>query len=246
MRPERLIEPVEARVAALNEALGDAPAETVLGHALQEFGPRIALVSSFGADSVVLLHLLSRIAPDAPVLFLDTEMLFPATIAYQKDVARHLGLTGVRRIRPDRSALFEAAPDGDLHLRDADLCCQLRKTEPLEAALRDFGAWITGRKRHQTPERASLGTFDADAAGRIRVNPLARWSREEVAAHIDRHALPRHPLVADGYLSIGCAPCTTRVAPDEDARAGRWRGTGKTECGIHLKNGRYVRAGESR
>lgn len=242
MRPETRFERVEDRVAALNAAFGEASAEEVLRQSLHEFGPRIAAVSSFGAESVVLLHLVAQIDRHLPVLFLDTEMLFPATIAYQQDVTRYLGLTGVRRVLPDRGALFSQDPDGDLHRRDPDLCCALRKTAPLERALQPFGAWITGRKRHQTAARTALALFEADGAGRIKVNPLVGWSQADVAAYMDRHDLPRHPLVWDGFPSIGCTPCTTRVAAGEDGRAGRWRGREKAECGIHLENGRYVRA----
>lgn len=238
MRLETRFERVEDRVAALNAALGRFPAHEVLGSALEEFRGRIALVSSFGAESVVLLHLAAQIDRHLPILFLDTEMLFPATVAYQQEVARHLGLTGVRRILPDRAALFAEDPEGDLHRRDPDLCCALRKSAPLERALQPFGAWITGRKRHQTPDRAALGLFETDAAGRIKVNPLAGWSPAQIAMHLDRHDLPRHPMVRDGYPSIGCMPCTSRVYAGEDARAGRWRTHGKTECGIHLGNGR--------
>ncbi len=242
MRPESRFETIDDRVAALEDAFGDASAEIALRAAFELAPGRVAVVSSFGAESVVLLHMVSRLDPAAPILFLDTEMLFPATIAYQEKVARHLGLRDVRRIRPGRDALFRTAPEGDLHRRDPDLCCRLRKTVPLEAALAPFGAWITGRKRHQSGVRAGLATFETDSGDRIKVNPLARWSRTDIATYMDRHDLPRHPLVARGFLSIGCAPCTTPVGPGEDDRAGRWRGSAKTECGIHLKDGRYVRA----
>jgi phosphoadenosine phosphosulfate reductase len=244
MRRETEFLPLEARVAELNRAHAGADPVEVLARVLGDHPGRAATVSSFGAESVVLLHLLSQVDRAAPVLFLDTEMLFPATLAYQREVARLLGLTGVQVIRPDRAAVFARDADGDLHRRDPDLCCALRKTEPLDAALRGYTAWITGRKRHQTKERAALDLFEADPAGRLKVNPLAAWSAAEVNAHIDRHGLPRHPLVREGFASIGCAPCTTRVAEGEDARAGRWRGRDKDECGIHLVNGRYVRTAE--
>lgn len=242
MRPETSFQTLEERADTLDRAAGGGTAEAILQVALDSFAGRIAVVSSFGAESVVLLHLVASLDRAIPVLFIDTEMLFPATIAYQKEVAATLGLTEVRRVRPDRDRLFRLAPEGDLHRRDPDLCCHHRKTEPLEAALAPFAAWISGRKRHQTPERAALKTFEADASGRMKINPLAAWSREDVAAYLDRHGLPRHPLVDEGFLSIGCAPCTTRVADGEDPRAGRWRGSTKTECGIHLEGGRYVRS----
>jgi phosphoadenosine phosphosulfate reductase len=244
MRRETEFQPLEARVAELNRAHAGADPVEVLARVLADHPGRAATVSSFGAESVVLLHLLSQVDRAAPVLFLDTEMLFPATLTYQREVAGRLGLTGVQVIRPDRAATFARDADGDLHRRDPDLCCALRKTEPLEAALRGYTAWITGRKRHQTKDRAALDVFEADAAGRLKVNPLASWSTADVNAWIDRHGLPRHPLVREGFPSIGCAPCTTRVAAGEDARAGRWRGRDKDECGIHLVNGRFVRTAE--
>jgi len=224
----------QTRAAALEAAHGDASAARILRAVFVDgvAGPA-ALVSSFGAESAALLHLLSEIAPDAPVLLLDTEMLFPETLEYQRDLAALLGLTGVRRIRPARAAVAGADPAGDLHARAPAICCDLRKVQPLARALAGFGAMVSGRKRFQGGARARMPVFEADFDGRIRVNPLARWSAEDVSAHISAHHLPPHPLVAEGFPSIGCAPCTTRAAPGEDPRAGRWRGADKTECGIH-------------
>lgn len=244
MRPETEFQTLEARVAGLNRALAGADPVRVLARVLADHPGRAATVSSFGAESVVLLHMLAQVDRAAPVLFLDTEMLFPATLAYQREVAERLGLTSVQMIRPDRAGVFARDADGDLHRRDPDLCCALRKTEPLETALRGYTAWITGRKRHQTRDRAALDLFEADAAGRLKVNPLASWTTSGINAYIDAHGLPRHPLVREGFPSIGCAPCTTKVAPGEDSRAGRWRGRDKDECGIHLVNGRFVRTAD--
>ena len=210
--------------------------QTILAHALDDLRlGKLAMVSSFGAESVVLLDMLAKIAPETPVIFLDTEMLFPETLSYQRQVAEQLGLTDVRVVTPDRTAVFEKDVDGILHLADTDACCDLRKTRPLETALAGFGGWITGRKRYQNGQRAALPLYEKDGR-RIKVNPLAGWSRDDVAAYMDKHALPRHPLVAQGYPSVGCRPCTTRVSLGEDPRAGRWRDTGKTECGIHFTN----------
>ncbi len=203
---------------------------------------RLALVSSFGADSVVLLHLIATVDPARPVLFIDTEMLFPETLAYQTDIARRLDLRDLRIIRAPRGAIAAHDPDGQLHKRDPDACCALRKAEPLDQALGGFDAWITGRKRYQGGQRATLDLFEADAAtGRLKINPLAHWQPADLAAYMDRHDLPRHPLVAKGYRSIGCAPCTSPVAAGEDDRAGRWRGQDKDECGIHFVDGKLVR-----
>lgn len=197
-----------------------------------EFPGRIALVSSFGADAAVLLHLVAQVDPATPVLFLDTGQHFALTRAYRQALTRHVGLTDVRDIAPDAAALAAEDPNRDLWRRDPDACCHLRKVVPLERALAGFDAWITGRKRYQGAARAALPPVEAEA-GRIKVNPLWDWSAADIEAHYVAHALPRHPLVAQGYPSIGCRPCTRAVAAGEDARAGRWAGTGKTECGIH-------------
>jgi phosphoadenosine phosphosulfate reductase len=220
-------------------------AATVLRHALDDvqIGP-VAVVSSFGAESVVLLHLAAQVNKAVPVIFLDTEMLFPETLDYQRKVAQTLGLTDIRVITPDRNAVLREDVDGLLHQADTDACCDLRKTRPLEQALQGFGGWITGRKQFQNGQRASLPLFEKDGA-RIKINPLAGWSSDDLRNYITSHDLPRHPLVAQGYPSIGCMPCTTRVAAHEDPRAGRWRNSEKTECGIHFENGRMVREGKA-
>ncbi|SFS13376.1 phosphoadenylyl-sulfate reductase [Yoonia litorea] len=217
-------------------------AQTVLRHALddQSIGP-VALVSSFGAESVVLLHMISEIDKATPVIFLDTEMLFPETLTYQRDVAAYLGLSDVGIASPDRGDVLTEDVDGILHLADTDACCDLRKSRPLERALEGFGGWITGRKQFQNGQRAQLPLYEKDGR-RIKVNPLASWSAQDLKAYMDKHDLPRHPLVAQGYPSIGCMPCTTRVSAHEDPRAGRWRGSEKTECGIHFgTDGRAAR-----
>ncbi len=239
---EAPLAPVADRVRELNDRYRHHGATSVLEHALRDpqVG-RVALVSSFGAESVVLLHMISVMDRTTPVLFLDTEMLFEETLTYQREVAAKLGLTDVRVIRPDRNAVFLRDPDGALNGTDPDACCKLRKTEPLDRALEPFDAWITGRKRFQGGRRAELPFFEFGNLGRIKVNPLAHWQREDVRDYIVNNRLPRHPLVARGYPSLGCAPCTSRVGADEDERAGRWRGLEKTECGIHFGDGRVIR-----
>jgi phosphoadenylyl-sulfate reductase (thioredoxin) len=231
----------EARAARLNAAYEHHSAFAVMSRALTD--PQvgeIALVSSFGAESVVLLHMLSVMDRRRPVLFLETGMLFPETLAYQREVDGRLGLTDVRLIRPDAGTLAARDPDGTLNARDADACCDIRKVRPLEAAIAPFDAWITGRKRFQGGQRAALQFFEADGP-RLKVNPLAHWTPGDVADYMINNRLPRHPLVAQGYPSLGCAPCTTPVAAGEDPRAGRWRGAQKEECGIHFVDGRLVR-----
>jgi phosphoadenosine phosphosulfate reductase len=231
--------PVSVKVGALNTALKHHAAADVLRHAFAA-APNLALVSSFGAESVALLHLAATVKPDVTVLFIDTMLLFPETLTYQRDVARKLGLHRVQVIRAQTSA----DPDNTLHQRDPDACCDLRKTQALNTALAGFDGWITGRKRFQSGQRADLPPFEVEeATGRIKVNPLAHWSRDDVQDYITENNLPRHPLVARGYPSIGCAPCTTPVSADEDPRAGRWRGQAKDECGIHFVNGKMIRTG---
>ena len=220
-------------------------AQTVLKHALEDvqIGP-VALVSSFGAESVVLLHMIAQIDKATPVIFLDTEMLFPETLTYQREVSEQLGLTDVRVIGPDRNEVLVEDVDGILHQADTDACCDLRKTRPLNAALKDFGGWITGRKRFQNGQRAQLPLFEKEDR-KIKINPLANWTAEDLKAYITEHNLPRHPLVSQGYPSIGCMPCTTRVSAHEDPRAGRWRDSDKTECGIHFEDGNVTREGKA-
>jgi phosphoadenosine phosphosulfate reductase len=233
---------VAARVDALNTRYRHHSAISVLEHALRDADTgSVAMVSSFGAEAVALLHMVSVVDRATPVLFIDTEMLFEETLRYQRDVADHLGLRDVRVIRASRTRMAARDPDGLLHQADPDACCHLRKTEPLEHALAPFDAWITGRKRFQGSTRAGLQFFEAEGRDRIKVNPLAHWAPGDVQDYMINNRLPRHPLVARGYPSIGCAPCTTPVAAGEDPRAGRWRGAQKEECGIHFVNGRMVR-----
>jgi phosphoadenosine phosphosulfate reductase len=219
--------------ARLNARYGESDAATVIAAAARDLFPgRIALVSSFGAESAVLLHLVSRIDRTLPVIFLDTGKLFPETLAYRTLLAERLRLTDVRSITPDPERLAAKDKHGALWMTNPDLCCHFRKTEPLARALTGFDAWFTGRKRFQNSVRTALPVFEADG-GRMKVNPLAGWASADLKAYAAAHELPAHPLVAKGYLSIGCVPCTTKVEDGEDARAGRWRGLGKAECGIH-------------
>lgn len=233
---------VAERVAALNARYRHHAATAVLEHALKDDDlGRVALVSSFGAESVVLLHLVSVIAPETPVLFIDTRMLFAETLDYQRQLAEALPLCDIRTIRAAQPRLAFEDPDNTLHQFNTDACCNLRKVAPLERALRDFDGWITGRKRYQGAAREAVQFFESEGDLRIKVNPLAHWGREDLEEYMVENRLPRHPLVAQGFPSIGCAPCTTAVKPGEDPRAGRWRSSEKTECGIHFINGRAVR-----
>lgn len=195
-----------------------------------------AVVSSFGVESAVLLHLIASVDPSVPVLFLETGKHFPETLAYRDALAERLGLTDLRNLHPDPEMLAKKDESGLRWSYDPDGCCEIRKVLPLEKALAGFDATFTGRKAFQAATRATLPRFEldtSDAAGRLKVNPIVTWSREQLDAYFTEHDLPRHPLEAMGYPSVGCAPCTSKVAPGEDPRAGRWRGWEKTECGIH-------------
>jgi phosphoadenosine phosphosulfate reductase len=232
--------PPEAELDARGEALslearfGGLEAEEIIALTLFWFGAgEVASVSSFGADSAVLLHMIARIDPALPVVFLDTGKHFGETLDYRDRLAADLGLTDIRVVTPDEAALARADPRGNLHRSDTDACCAVRKVEPMARGVAPFRAWFTGRKRFQAETRRAMPVFEAVGA-RIRINPLAHWDTARLAGYMRRHALRENPLVAHGYLSIGCFPCTQVAPPDGDARFGRWAGMAKTECGIHL------------
>ncbi|VVT18092.1 Phosphoadenylyl-sulfate reductase (thioredoxin) [Sphingomonas aurantiaca] len=197
-----------------------------------ELRGRIAAVSSFGAESAVLLHMVAQVDVDVPVVFTNTQKMFGETLAYRDELAERLGFTDLRVFRPDPRLLAIKDKTGLRWSYDPDGCCDLRKVEPLRRALAPFDSWISGRKGFQSGTRTALPRFEEDE-GRLKINPLADWDKAKLDAYFAEHDLPRHPLEAQGYLSIGCAPCTTKVAPGEDPRAGRWRSFDKVECGIH-------------
>ncbi|MFC0244947.1 phosphoadenylyl-sulfate reductase [Falsochrobactrum ovis] len=213
---------------------GSSSPQEIIALAVHEFFEGgIAAISSFGAESAVLLHMIAQIAPATPVLFLDTGKHFRATLDYRHDLASELGLTNVQDIVPDEKILKQDDPFGALSMTDKDHCCFIRKVEPMARAVAPYRAWMTGRKQFQASTRNGLAVFEAVDA-RIRINPLARWQAADLKAYADHHGLSAHPLIAQGYRSIGCMACTRPVSADEDQRAGRWAGTEKTECGIHL------------
>jgi phosphoadenosine phosphosulfate reductase len=226
-------EQTATRVATLSRRYEAASTGALLRGMLgREFPGQIALVSSFGIESAVILSLVAEIDPATPVIFLDTGKHFPQTLAYRDTLIERLGLTDVRSIAPDPALAAAVDPDGRLSQRAPDHCCFLRKVEPLDRALDGFAAWITGRKRFQGGERQALPRLE-EVDGRIKINPLVDWTPQDVASAFRTRDLPLHPLALDGYRSVGCAPCTQRTAPGQDARAGRWAGLAKTECGIH-------------
>ena len=217
----------------LDRALRDASPHEVVAAALKVVGrEKLALVSSFGTQSAALLKVMADVDPSIPVIFLDTGWLFEETLAYRDTLIDRLGLRDVRSIKPDEAVLSREDSERELWFSDPDACCRIRKVEPLARALKPFAAWLNGRKRFQGGLRADIAVVEADGA-RLKFNPFANVSREEIEAIFKLAELPPHPLVASGFLSVGCMPCTSRTAPNEDARSGRWRGRGKTECGIH-------------
>ena len=231
------------RARGLSERYEGQSAEDVLRRIIRsDFHGRIGLVSSFGTEAAVLLHMVGRIDPYVPVIFLDTWKHFPETLAYRQELIERIGLCNIQTVMPRPAKLKADDPKGDLHSRNPDLCCHVRKTQPMLSALRSLDCWITGRKRGQAETRTDMDLFETQDRW-IKVNPLIDWTPEDVDAYFSDHDLPQHPLKAQGYLSIGCAPCTRAVKPGEDARAGRWADSDKTECGIHFENGKIVRPG---
>jgi phosphoadenosine phosphosulfate reductase len=238
-----LVLPVLARPAS-GEL--DLPAAAELDHVLRHAAPaevieaavkivgreRLALVSSFGTESAALLKVMADVDPAIPVIFLDTGWLFEETLAYRDTLIALLGLRDVRSIQPEQETLRREDPDRELWFSDPDACCRIRKVEPLKRALAPFSAWINGRKRFQGGLRATIPVVEEDGI-RLKFNPFANVSRETIEAIYAGGKLPPHPLLASGFLSVGCMPCTSRTSEGEDARAGRWRGRSKTECGIH-------------
>lgn len=220
------------QAARLQTRFAASDAGHVIAAALGAFDTDLALVSSFGAESAVLLHIAASIDPSLDVIFVDTGKMFGETKRYRDQLADALKLTNVLSQGPFAEDVETADLKGDLWLRDPDACCALRKIKPLDTVLKPYGAWITGRKRSQTLDRNTLPHFEWDGT-HVKINPLAGWSRAEIEAYMVKHKLPQHPLKAEGFLSIGCMPCTDRVSEGEDPRSGRWRGQDKQECGIH-------------
>ncbi len=227
------VDPGLSLALRLDAELRRAHPRTIVEAAVESFGDKLALVSSFGAESAVLLDIAAKVKPDIAVLFLDTGMLFGQTLDYRRQLAGRLGLTNVRDLRPAYQDLATGDPQAKLWETDTDACCHIRKVLPLDLALGEFDAWLTGRKRFHGGDRMNLAVVEP-LDGKVKFNPLANWGKEDLDAYIAEHDLPAHPLVAQGFPSIGCWPCTQPAQDGEDARAGRWKGLDKSECGIHL------------
>lgn len=222
----------EIRLARLAGRYGGLGGIDLVRAMIDEFDRDIALVTSCGAEAAVLLDLVARADPAMPVVFLDTGLMFPETLTYAETLRGHFGLRDFRVVKPDPRVLAAEDPDGALWRSDADRCCHLRKVVPLERALAGFGAWMTGLKWYHNFVRQDTKPVER-VNGRFRISPLAAWTPVRVAHEFAERNLPRHPLVAEGYPSIGCKPCTSPVRKGDGPRTGRWPGQEKTECGIH-------------
>ena len=239
LAPDERSESVRGLASAqnLDRELRNASPQKIIAKALQMVGRKhLALVSSFGTESAALLKVMAEVDPAIPVIFLDTGWLFEETLTYRDTLIARLGLRNVRSIKPLEQTLSREDPDRSLWFSDPDACCRIRKVEPLSRALAPFQAWINGRKRFQGGVRADIPVVEEDGS-RLKFNPFANVSRDQIEAIYKASKLPPHPLVAKGFLSVGCMPCTSRAKAGEDVRAGRWRGTAKTECGIHTHKG---------
>ena len=226
----------QADADALNARFAGVEVQTMLRELFAEgtLG-RVAVVSSFGTESAVLLHLVAEADRSVPVIFVDTLKMFQETLDYRDTLIERLGFTNSSVVAPDPAVLAAKDENGLRWSWDPDGCCEVRKVEPLKRAKQGLDSWISGRKAFQSSTRANLPRFEIED-GRLKINPLGDWTKDDLEAYFAEHDLPRHPLEAKGYLSVGCAPCTSTVAPGEDPRAGRWRGWDKTECGIHSPN----------
>lgn len=226
----------QADADALNARFTGVDAATMLRELFAEGAlGRVAVVSSFGTESAVLLHLVAQADPATPVIFVDTLKMFEETLEYRETLTKLLGLVNSSVVQPDAAVLAAKDENGLRWSWDPDGCCEIRKVEPLKRAKQGLDAWISGRKAFQSVTRQNLPRFEIED-GRLKINPLGDWTKADLEAYFEAKDLPRHPLEAKGYLSVGCEPCTSTVAPGEDPRAGRWRGWDKTECGIHSPN----------
>ncbi|MFT3725884.1 MAG: phosphoadenylyl-sulfate reductase [Hyphomonadaceae bacterium] len=232
--PVSAIETPEQKVERLNAELRGKSAQEIIAVAVREFGRRITYVSSFGAESAAMLGLIAEVDPGMPIVFIDTGMHFHQTLQYRDTLRDFLKLSDIRTHKGDAAEIKAVDPKGVLNKTDPDACCEVRKVRPLAPALEGFEAWITGRKRFHGGGRANLAVVEF-SEGRFKINPLADWTHEHVEDYFKERNLPHHPLVADGYPSIGCWPCTVRPTDPNDVRSGRWVGFKKEECGLHLE-----------
>jgi phosphoadenosine phosphosulfate reductase len=233
--------PVEVSTNSQVENYAGLEGRQLIATVYRDFGKRVAVLSSFGSESAVLLHMISEVSTDIPVIFLDTLKLFPETLAYRDKLTEELGLTDLRAVMPDASDVRTEDAEGDLNQYNKDACCNIRKTLPMQKAMTNFDAIISGRKRFHGALRSNLQFVNVQDR-KLKIEPLAAFSSLDLHSYMQHHHLPSHPLKLEGYRSIGCMPCTARAGTDDDPRAGRWSGLAKTECGIHfMANGKPVR-----
>ena len=224
--------PFSLDIEQINNSETQSPPD-ILAWSWETFRPHVVVSTSFQTQSVALLHMVSQVCPEMPVIFVDTGYHFPETLAFRDELQRQLDLN-VQTVHPDpeiRQRRANAA--GPLYVRDPDLCCRIHRVEPMACALAGIEAWVSGVRRDQTHHRQKIQVVSRRDDGLIRIHPLANWTKRDLEVYIDRHALPMHPLSSQGYTSIGCAPCTRPPSDGEDERSGRWAGTDKTECGLH-------------
>ncbi len=209
--------------------------EEILRWAAETFAPEIAVSTSFQTQSMVLLDMVRRIMPGVKILFLDTGYHFWDTLTFRERIQHEWQLNVVDLYRDSRWDVFVRSHIRTLPLDDPNLCCYVHKVQPMQRALAGLRAWVTGIRRDQTAQRAQARILEMHAGGLVKINPLLNWTKADVWRYIEQHQLPAHPLYQQGYRSVGCAPCTTAVGADDDDRAGRWAGRGKTECGLHTE-----------
>ncbi len=219
----------------LNEAFEKQKPQEIIAWAIKEFAGSFAMTSSFGPESGVLLHMVSLLDPNLPVLFLETGYHFKETLEYRDQLAKMFGLKNIIDLRADqtkKAALIEKHA-GVPYEKDPDACCYINKVEPLDNELKKYDAWMSGIRRHQTDVRKSIRIVEAYEGGQYKVSPLANYTSRDSWWYLKEHSIPQHPLYEKGYLSIGCWPCTRPIQAGDDERSGRWAGKTKKECGIH-------------
>ncbi len=219
----------------LNEEFEHKKPQEIVAWALNEFGGRLAVTSSFGPESGTLLHMVSEVNPATPVLFLETGFHFPETLEYKETLTRLFGLTNVIDLRADAKKRDDLIADYENvpYEKNPDLCCQINKVEPLDAALKNYDGWMSGIRRHQTDFRKSIRIIEEYEGEIYKIGPLVNFTSRDSWWYLKENRIPQHPLYEKGYLSIGCWPCTRPVQAGDDERSGRWAGKSKKECGIH-------------
>ena len=218
-----------------NESFETKKPQEIIEWAVREFMPKVAMTSSFGPESGVLLHMTSRVDPAVPVLFLETGFHFPETLGYKKQLVEMFGLKNVIDLKADPARRAKLVEDyqGVPYEKNPDLCCQIHKVEPLDEALKGYDAWMSGIRRHQTDFRKSVRILELYEGGIYKISPLVNMTSRDTWWYLKEHNIPQHPLYEKGYLSIGCWPCTRPIQAGDDERSGRWAGKAKKECGIH-------------